>query len=96
MNQLIAIGHPVKYVEFRQTRRRPMKATFALSAVMLAAIMSQALAAEKYYLVTDGREPGCMIMIAKPSGPTFSVVSTYGSLKKAEKAIKTTKNCGGK
>jgi hypothetical protein len=68
-----------------------------LTAAMLVAFVTPALAADEFYVVRDSGTKKCMIVDKKPTTTTTTIVSeggkTYKTKVEAETAMKTVKVC---
>ena len=70
---------------------------YALCGIVLAAFVTPALAANKFYVVRDTTTKECSIVEQKPTGATMKMVGTvHKSQAKAEKAMKVAKICDTK
>ncbi len=71
-----------------------MMMKYALCGIALAALVTPALAAGKFYVVRDTTTKGCSVADEKPTVATMKVIGTaYKTQAKAEKAMQVSKNC---
>ena len=74
-----------------------MMIKYALCGIVLAALVTPALAANKFYVVRDTTTKECSIVEQKPTVATMKLVgSAHNTQAKAEKAIKVAKICATK
>jgi accessory gene regulator protein AgrB len=74
-----------------------MKMKYALCGIVLAAFVTPALAANKFYVVRDTTTKECSIVEQKPTVATMKLVGTaHKTQAKAEKAMKVAKICDTK
>jgi len=68
-----------------------------IGALLIAAFITPALAADEYYVVRDNSTKKCMVVDKKPTTSTTTVVSECGKVyttkTEAEGAMKTVKVC---
>ncbi len=70
---------------------------YALCGIVLAAFVTPAFAANKFYVVRDTTTKECSIVEQKPTAATVKLVSTaHKTQAKAEKAMKVAKICDTK
>jgi hypothetical protein len=71
-----------------------VKIKYALCGIALAALVTPALAANKFYVVRDTSTKECSIVEEKPTESTMKVVGmAHKTQAKAEKAMNVAKNC---
>ena len=74
-----------------------MKLRIATAAVMIAAFVAPALAADEFYVVQDAKTKKCTVVDKKPTESSMTVVSPSGTIYKsrteAESGLKTVKVC---
>jgi hypothetical protein len=74
-----------------------MKIKYALCGIVLAALVTPALAASKFYVVRDTATKECSIVEQKPTEATMKRVGmAHKTQAKAEKAMKAAKMCDAK
>ena len=70
---------------------------YALSALVLAAFVTPALSADKFYVVRDTATKECSVVHEKPTVSTMKQVGTaHNTQAKAEKTMKLAKMCDAK
>ena len=71
-----------------------MMIKYALCGIVLAALVTPALAAGKFYVVRDTTSKECSVVEEKPTEATMKVVgAVHKTQAKAEKAMKVAKSC---
>ncbi|WP_027525552.1 hypothetical protein [Bradyrhizobium sp. Ec3.3] len=74
-----------------------MKLRIATAAVMIAAFVAPALAADEFYVVQDVKTKKCTVVDKKPTESSMTVVGPAGTVYKsrteAETGMKTVKVC---
>jgi hypothetical protein len=74
-----------------------MMMKYALCGIVLAALVTPALAANKFYVVRDTTTKECSVVEQKPTVATVKLVGmSHNSQAKAEKAMKVAKICDTK
>ena len=74
-----------------------MTIKYALCGILLAAFVTPALAANKFYVVRDKATKECSIVEQKPTDATMKQVGmAHKTQDKAEKAMKAAKMCDAK
>jgi hypothetical protein len=74
-----------------------MKIKYALCGILLAAFVTPALAANKFYVVRDKASKECSVVEEKPTQATMKQVGmAHKTQEKAEKAMKAAKMCDTK
>ncbi len=74
-----------------------MKIRYALCGIVLAAFVTPALAAGKFYVVRDTTSKECSVVEQKPTEATMKMVGlAHKTQAKAEKAMKVAKICDTK
>jgi hypothetical protein len=87
-----AILQGVKFVPAMKVTT--MKIKYAICGILLAAFVTPALAANKFYVVRDAATKECSIVEEKPTESTMKVVGmAHKTQAKAEKAMNVAKNC---
>jgi hypothetical protein len=67
---------------------------YTLSALLLAAVVTPAFAANKFYVVRDNTTKECSVVEQKPTAATMKMVgAAHKTQAKAEKALKVAKMC---
>jgi hypothetical protein len=75
-------------------RKTTMKIKYALCGIVLALVVTPALAASKFYVVRDTTTNMCSIVEQKPTEATMKLVGmAHKTQAKAEKAMKGAKIC---
>ena len=71
-----------------------MMIRYALCGIVLAALVTPALAAGTFYVVRDTTSKECSVVEEKPTEATMKVVgAVHNTQAKADKAMKVAKNC---
>jgi hypothetical protein len=74
-----------------------MKIKYVLCGIVLAALVTPALAANKFYVVRDTGTKECSVVEQKPTEPTMKMVGmAHKTQAKADNAMKLSKMCATK